>query len=89
MKNNVSFGFLNFQTINGRIYYVYGMLIGIETKVIVAFQQDKPLNNEVIKDVCYNIYNLYINDVLNPFHVVGDPLSSNLLSKLQNYITGA
>ena len=89
MKNNVSFGFLNFQTINGRIYYVYGMLIGIETKVVVAFQQDKPLNNEIIKDVCYGIYNLYLSDVLNPFHAVGDRPSAHLLGKLQAYIASA
>ena len=89
MKNNVSFGFLNFQTIDGRVYYVYGMLVGIETKVIVAFQQDKPLNNENIKDVCHSIYSMYLSDVLNPFHAVGDRPSAHLLARLQNYIVSA
>lgn len=86
MKNNVSFGFLNFQTIAGRIYYVYGMIIGIETKVIVAFQQDKPLSNEMVRDLCLSIYGLYVNDVLNPFHQLNDGPSANLLRKLQTFI---
>lgn len=86
MKNNISFGFLNFQTIKGKIYYIYGMMVGIETKIIVAFQHDRPLNNEIIKDVCMAIYNMYLSDTLNPFHKVNEGPSKNLQSKLESYV---
>ena len=86
MKNNVSFGFLNFQTIKGKIYYVYGMMIGIETKILIAFRQDTPLTNDIIKDFCMAIYNLYLNDMLNPFHEINEGPSKNLLTKLDEYI---
>ncbi len=89
MKNNVSFGFLNFQTIAGRIYYIYGMLIGVETKVLVAFTQDRPLSNENIRETCLSIYNMYLGDVLNPFNSIGGGVSPGLLAKLQNHIAGA
>lgn len=62
MINNVAFGFLNYSTINESLYYVYGMVIGIETKIIVAFKDDRPLKNEEAKLLCSKIFNFYIED---------------------------
>ena len=51
MRNNVTFGFLNFQTIERETFFVYGLLAGIETKVLVAFRKDKPSENDRVQQV--------------------------------------
>lgn len=37
-------------------------MIGLNTKILIAFKDDKPMKNEDAKNLCFNIFNNYIKD---------------------------
>ncbi len=86
MRNNVTFGFLNFQTIERETFFVYGLLIGIETKIIVAFRKDKPNENERVQQLCLEIHKRFTEDQLNPFQSAPYAPSKNLQAQLNSYL---
>jgi len=67
-------------------YFVYGLLIGIETKIIVAFRKDKPSENERVQQVCNEVYRIYTEDQLNPFQSHPYSPSQNMLSRLNTLL---
>ena len=44
------------------------MSIGLQTKIIIAFKNDKPHRNEEPRNLCQKIFDFYIEDQLNPFN---------------------
>lgn len=83
LKNNVSFGFLNFQTVESEVFFVYGMIVGIETKLFLAFRKAKPIDADRVQQLALEVYAMYSRDILNPFHDASEGPSPNFKASLE------
>ena len=54
--------------IGENLYFLYGLKIGVDVKIIIGFKNDKPEKTDEVKEICLRIYHQYIDDQLNPFN---------------------
>lgn len=86
MINNIKFGFLNYLPIEKDYYFIYGMILGLENKILLGYKREKPTKPDFVRDLCLKVYNLYQDDVLNPLSNSNKP-SERLRNVLQGILT--
>jgi hypothetical protein len=59
------------------------MVIGIETKIFLAFRKAKPVDPDRVQQVALEVYSLYCRDVLSPFHGPEDGPSAHFRSTIE------
>lgn len=64
---------MNYLPIDKDYYFIYGMMIGLENKILVGYKKEKPNKPDIVRDLCTKVFEMYQDDCLNPLKLDNKP----------------